>query len=313
MLYTAGPLGHRESGGRNRLRKNRTRITAHIIKAFLPSFTSGWTLFIVVMFVTCMRVALSFKGRTSTFRQSFSLPSQSSLSSLRPTHKHVYISSSVALHKKSLMPLYRQRKLYMSTLDKDSPVVIEAVNKITAKGDEIKAIKALQAPTMKEDIAPLVQELLALKAAYKELTGEDFGPPPKATKPKSSKEKLQPSTASTQSKKKKKRDDGDEKTMGIEEIRKVRVDKMSEIKEQGLNPFKYNYERSHKTAELHELFKDLEDSAEDENADVAVAGEIRATFFSILFSSFPNTLTLLYRPHNGATSIRQARILQFTR
>ena len=53
------------------------------------------------------------------------------------------------------------------------------VKAIGDKGNEIKTIKALKAPTMKEDIAPLVQELLTLKASYKELTGEDFGAPPK--------------------------------------------------------------------------------------------------------------------------------------
>ena len=60
--------------------------------------------------------------------------------------------------------------------------VNDLVKSIGEKGDEIKAIKALKAPTMKEDIAPLVEELLALKASYKQLTGEDFGPPQKDKK-----------------------------------------------------------------------------------------------------------------------------------
>ena len=72
------------------------------------------------------------------------------------------------------------------------------VKAIKEKGDEIKTIKDLKAPTMKEDIAPLVQELLALKSSYKELTGQDFGPPPKekskTEKPKLSKPK-QPEVA----------------------------------------------------------------------------------------------------------------------
>jgi len=49
---------------------------------------------------------------------------------------------------------------------------------ITAKGEEIRVIKAEKAPTMKDDLAPLIQELLALKVSYKDVTGEDFGGKP---------------------------------------------------------------------------------------------------------------------------------------
>ena len=157
----------------------------------------------------------------------------------------------------------------MSTGDKDSPAVVEAVSKITAKGNEIKAIKDLKAPTMKEDIAPLVQELLALKDAYKELTGEDFGPPAKKdAKPKKEKPLAQNKT----NKNKKDKVGEDDKTMGIDEIRKVRISKMNDIKEQGFNPFEYTYKQTHKAVELQEMYKDLADSSEDEQADVAVAG-----------------------------------------
>ena len=50
---------------------------------------------------------------------------------------------------------------------------------IAAKGEQIRQAKALKAPTLKQDLAPLVAELLALKADYKQLTGQDFGAPPK--------------------------------------------------------------------------------------------------------------------------------------
>ena len=46
---------------------------------------------------------------------------------------------------------------------------------INAKGEEIRILKAEKPPTLKDDLAPLIAELLALKVSYKEITGEDFG------------------------------------------------------------------------------------------------------------------------------------------
>eukprot|EP01031_Cornospumella_fuschlensis_P034809 gene34809-42154_t len=46
---------------------------------------------------------------------------------------------------------------------------------IAAKGEEIRALKAAKPPTLKEDLEPLVKELLALKIEYKSVTGEEFG------------------------------------------------------------------------------------------------------------------------------------------
>lgn len=58
--------------------------------------------------------------------------------------------------------------------------------KIVAKGEEIRVLKAAKPPTLKEDLVPLVNDLLALKASFKELTGEDYGgaPAPKEEKKK---------------------------------------------------------------------------------------------------------------------------------
>jgi len=63
----------------------------------------------------------------------------------------------------------------------------EITAKIVAKGNEIKTLKDAKPPTLKEDLLPLVAELQALKLAYKEATGEDYGPPPTSDKPKKEK------------------------------------------------------------------------------------------------------------------------------
>ena len=68
---------------------------------------------------------------------------------------------------------------------------------IAAKGEQIRQAKALQAPTLKQDVAPLVAELLALKAEYKQLTGQDFGVPSKGA---DGGKKAQPTLASKPSK-----------------------------------------------------------------------------------------------------------------
>jgi len=51
----------------------------------------------------------------------------------------------------------------------------ELTTAINAKGEEIRVLKAAKPPDMKEQLAPLVAELLALKVSFKEVTGEDFG------------------------------------------------------------------------------------------------------------------------------------------
>lgn len=71
------------------------------------------------------------------------------------------------------------RVLYMST----SSAEIDSLTKaISEKGEQIRKLKSEKPPTLKESLAPLVSELLALKNSYKQITGEDFGVP-KTDKP----------------------------------------------------------------------------------------------------------------------------------
>jgi hypothetical protein len=48
---------------------------------------------------------------------------------------------------------------------------------INAKGEEIRVLKAAKPATLKDDLAPLIADLLALKVSFKSVTGEDFGGP----------------------------------------------------------------------------------------------------------------------------------------
>ena len=66
-------------------------------------------------------------------------------------------------------------RLYATMVDTSSPQAQELLQAVNLKGNEIKALKALKPPTLKEDLIPLVEELVALKAQYKELTGEELG------------------------------------------------------------------------------------------------------------------------------------------
>ena len=53
----------------------------------------------------------------------------------------------------------------------------DIVAAINAKGEDIRVLKAAKPATLKDDLAPLIADLLALKVSFKELTGEDFGGP----------------------------------------------------------------------------------------------------------------------------------------
>jgi NAD(P)-dependent dehydrogenase (short-subunit alcohol dehydrogenase family) len=59
---------------------------------------------------------------------------------------------------------------------------MELTSAIAAKGDEIRTIKS--GGGSKDGIVKAVQELLALKVKYKEVTGKDHGPPPSSAKKK---------------------------------------------------------------------------------------------------------------------------------
>lgn len=60
----------------------------------------------------------------------------------------------------------------------------ELTARITAKGEEIRDLKAAKDEAKKEQLAAAIADLLALKAEFKSVTGKDFGPPAKPKKEK---------------------------------------------------------------------------------------------------------------------------------
>lgn len=78
-------------------------------------------------------------------------------------------------HGGSCKSLVSNFRLYATTVDASSPEATELLKAVNAKGDEIKALKTAKPPTMKEDLVPLIEQLVALKTQYKDLTGEELG------------------------------------------------------------------------------------------------------------------------------------------
>ena len=98
-----------------------------------------------------------------------------------------------------------------STTSTPTPEVSELLKSITAKGEEIKALKAEKPPTLKEDLAPLVEQLIELKTKYKNLTGEEIGG---SIKDKRKKEKASKKAAEDGAERKRKEEGG----ISMEEI-----------------------------------------------------------------------------------------------
>lgn len=75
----------------------------------------------------------------------------------------------------------------------------------------------------------------------------------------------------------------------IDDYLLIRMQKRQEMIDSGMNPYAYNYSRSHSTAELHEQFRDLPDGAENNDVSVQVSGRVmlkrsfgkKLTFFTL--------------------------------
>lgn len=142
---------------------------------------------------------------------------------------------------------------------------------VQEKGEQIRQLKA--DGTSKEDLAPYIQELLALKA---KLPSEDK--PPQAVK-KEEKPKKEPAS-------KKPSPAAAVEELSESELRQNRLDKIQAMRDAGVEPFAYTFAPTITAAQLAaEYDGKLENGEEDEAADVSVAGRImvRRVFGKLAF------------------------------
>lgn len=156
---------------------------------------------------------------------------------------------------------------------RSTAVDLEELNdKIKGKGDEIRQLK--DGGISKEDLAPHISELLALKSQLPESEQPKKEPPKKKKQPqkqKQPKNKKQP-----------------EAEMSESELRQARLDKVAAMKEAGVEPYEYSFNPTTTATALAAEYKDkLEPGEENEEADVALAGRImtRRVFGKLAFFS----------------------------
>lgn len=141
---------------------------------------------------------------------------------------------------------------------------------IVSKGDEIRTLK--ENGISKPELAPHIQELLALKAKLAELTGEPApAPAPKKEKKKNPPKKKQPAKKP-------------EEEMSINELRDSRLGKAAAMRDAGAEPYAYVYSPNRSASQLTEEYEGkLEPGEEDIDnehtsceEEIAVAGRIMA-------------------------------------
>jgi hypothetical protein len=149
-----------------------------------------------------------------------------------------------------------------------SPHELDVIkDKIKAKGDEIRLLK--EQGTAKDALGPHIEELLALKS---QLPLDDNGettmkaPAKPETPPKQKQETPKKQAESTST---------PEVELSESELRQNRLSKVDLMREAGLDPFEYSFDRTHTATALAELYNEkLENGEEDEAMVVSVAGRI---------------------------------------
>jgi hypothetical protein len=163
----------------------------------------------------------------------------------------------------------QQMRLFSTSVDN-----IDEINeKIKAKGDEIRQLKADGSD--KAALAPHIQELLALKA---QLPPDENAKKPE---PKPEKKKKEPQQQKQKAPPAKKDEDMDES-----ELRMNRLSKVESMRTAGVEPFEYSFDVTRTSAQLISEYEGrLEGGEEDEESDVSVAGRImtRRVFGKLAF------------------------------
>lgn len=67
-----------------------------------------------------------------------------------------------------------------------------------------------------------------------------------------------------------------DKPVGIEDLRQIRIDKIGKLRDIGINPFAYNFDKTHKAAELQASYRHLAAGQIDDTVTVSVSGRVMA-------------------------------------
>ena len=220
----------------------------------------------LVRFLLVSTMLVSMRHLSTTTVRAFS----SSVPSLRRLQQHLHQQSVLA----SRRFVAASNTALFSTL---SGTELDELNaKIKSKGDEIRDLK--EAGTAKPDLAPHIQELLALKA---QLPVADVDESASSSLPKTKEKKKAKVTQKKPPAVKKAVEE-----MSENELRLNRLAKVEAMKEAGVEPFEYTYGTTHTAVELSKMYEGkLEPGEEDEEADVTVAGRVmtRRVFGKLAF------------------------------
>ena len=194
----------------------------------------------------------------------------------RPTQHYLFVPISYA---PTSSISSTNTRLFSTTETSSSEEITSVEAQIATKGDEIRKLK--ENGIEKPELAPHIEELLALKAKLANLTGEvPPTPMPKKEEEKKPQQKQKKQQNNNNAKK-------DESEMSINELRESRLSKVSAMREAGVEPYAYVYNPNRSASQLAQEYDGkLEPGEEDVNneytslsddeEEIAVAGRIMA-------------------------------------
>jgi hypothetical protein len=179
--------------------------------------------------------------------------------------------------------------IYETSSSLSSSALDELKEKIKAKGDEIRQLKAKDRndnSNNKDDtlLASHIEELLALKAQLP--APETVAQHTEEKKKKEMKQPLQPINNNNNKQSKNKNNHESEKELTESEIKNVRLAKIDAMRTAKVEPFEYSFVVTTSSAQLMQEYESkLGPGQEDEISDVAVAGRImtRRVFGKLAF------------------------------
>ena len=195
------------------------------------------------------------------------------------TGSHASVRTATQYHHHGLVRLpYTPR---IATMRLMSTSIEDVERLVQEKGEQIRKLKA--DGTSKDDLAPYVQELLALKAQLPSEASTPVPAPQPAKKKQDKPNKKQSATSNAPT---------DE--LSESELRQNRLDKVQAMRDAGVEPFAYTFAPTTTAAQLAAEYHDdehegtqrrLAPGEEDETADVSVAGRImvRRVFGKLAF------------------------------